>query len=182
MNNSLSAGSGINRRQLLKFGLLGSLVLAATGGVAGLYHGFTRITPASGFIHLRDSDLPMLRRLVPVLLEGALPADNPTAAVEATLRGLDNSLHHLSPSMRKQSLQLFDLLSLDLTRGAATGVWRSWENATSEQVANFLSRWEHSRLALFRQGYGALNQAILLVWYGQPLAWAHCGYPGPPRF
>lgn len=182
MNNSLSAGSGINRRQLLKFGLLGSLVLATTGGVAGLYHGFTRITPASGFIHLRDSDLPMLRRLVPVLLEGALPADNPTAAVEATLRGLDNSLHHLSPSMRKQSLQLFDLLSLHATRGPTTGIWGSWEEASTTDIQHFLQRWENSRLALLRQGHGALSKAVLLVWYSLPESWAQCGYPGPPRF
>ncbi|SFQ60804.1 hypothetical protein SAMN05216578_101369 [Halopseudomonas formosensis] len=179
--NTSTEQPGISRRQLLRCGLLGTLVLATAGGIASVTRTL-RSGPGTGYRQLRESHIPMLRRIIPVILDGALPAGEADATVQAVLDGLDRSLDHLSPAMRSQSLQLFDLLSLDLTRGAATGIWRSWENATSEQVANFLSRWEHSRLALFRQGYGALNQAILLVWYGQPLAWAHCGYPGPPRF
>lgn len=171
---------GISRRQLLKFGLFGGAVLATAGGLAGLSGAFRR-APAAGFQQLRESDLPMLRKLMPVILDGALPAA-PAAAVDAILRGLDNSLHHLSPSMRKQSLQLFDLLSLDVTRGAATGIWGSWENASQQGIEAFLQRWESSRLALFRQGHAALKQLVLLVWYSLPDSWAHIGYPGPPRF
>ena len=83
--------------------------------------------------------------------------------------------------MLKQSLQLFDLLSMDITRGPATGVWRSWENASNDDIQGFLQRWKNSRLALFRQGHAALQQAVLLVWYSLPASWAHIGYPGPPR-
>ena len=171
---------GISRRQLLKYGLFGGAVLATAGGIASLSSVFTS-TPAAGFQQLRESDLPMLRSLIPVILEGALPATDPTDAVDTVLRGLDNSLHHLSPDMLKQSLQLFDLLSMGITRGPATGIWRSWENASSEDIQGFLQRWKTSRLALFRQGHSALQQAVLLVWYSLPASWAHSGYPGPPR-
>lgn len=180
MNNRTHPGH-INRRQLLKFGLLGTVVLATAGGAASLYHGFSRLTPAADFRQLRESDLPMLRRLIPIILDGALPADSQAAAIETTLHGLDNSLHNLSPSMLKQSLQLFDLLSMDLTRGPATGIWSSWENASDKDIQGFLHRWQHSRLALLRQGHTALQQAVLLVWYSLPASWEHCGYPGPPR-
>lgn len=179
MNHTTQA-AGINRRQLLKFGLFGSIVLATAGGIAGL-SGVFMSTPAAGFQQLRESDLPMLRSIIPLILDGALPTDAPAAAVDAILHGLDNSLHHLSPSMRKQSLQLFDLLSMDLTRGPTTGVWRSWENASTVDVQAFLQRWENSRLALFRQGHVALNRLVLLVWYSLPESWAQSGYPGPPR-
>lgn len=179
MNDTTDTG-GISRRRLLTFGLLGGVVLATAGGIASLSSAFSS-TPAAGFQQLRESDLPLLRSLIPVILDGALPAAAPQAAVEAMLHGLDNSLHHLSPSMLKQSLQLFDLLSMDITRGPATGVWRSWESASREDIQGFLQRWQHSRLALFRQGHAALQQAVLLVWYSLPASWGRCGYPGPPR-
>lgn len=179
MNHSIRAGS-ISRRQLIKFGLFGGAVLATAGGINSLAGAF-RSTPAAGFQQLREADLPMLRSIIPVILDGALTTA-PTAAVDAILRGLDNSLHHLSPSMRKQSLQLFDLLSMDITRGPATGVWGSWESASRQDIEAFLQRWENSRLALLRQGQAALKQLVLLVWYSLPESWAHIGYPGPPRF
>lgn len=179
MNHSIRAGD-ISRRQLIKFGLVGGVVLATAGGIAGLSGAF-RSTPAAGFQQLRQSDLPMLRGIIPVILDGALPTA-PAAAVDAILRGLDSSLHHLSPSMRKQSLQLFDLLSMGISRGPATGVWGSWEKASQRDIEAFLQRWENSRLALFRQGQAALKQLVLLVWYCLPESWGHCGYPGPPRF
>lgn len=170
----------VSRRQLLKLGMIGGAVLATAGGIAGLSGAF-RSTPAVGFQQLREADLPMLRSIIPVILDGALPAE-PVTAVNAILRGLDNSLHHLSPNMRKQSLQLFDLLSMDITRGPFTGIWDSWENASQQAIEAFLQRWESSRLALLRQGHAALNQLVLLVWYSLPDSWAHSGYPGPPRF
>lgn len=179
MHHTTQAGS-ISRRQLLKFGLFGGIVLATAGGIAGL-SGTSKSTPANGFQQLRESDLPMLRSLVPVILAGALPEQAPEAAVQAIVQGLDNSLHHLSPSIRKQSLQLFDLLTMDITRGPATGIWHSWENARAEDIRGFLQRWENSRLALFQQGHNALQQLVLLVWYGLTASWVHCGYPGPPR-
>lgn len=180
MNNSTQFG-GIGRRQLLKFGLLGGAVLATAGGIAALSGGFTA-APAAGYRQLRESDLPVLRSLIPVILDGALPRHDSAAAVDAVLHGLDNSLNHLSPAMLKQSLQLFDLLSMDLTRGPATGIWRSWDRASAEDIRAFLQRWENSRLALLRQGHAALQQAVLLVWYSLPESWGHSGYPGPPRF
>ena len=82
--------------------------------------------------------------------------------------------------MRKLTLQLFDVLNNPLTRGPLTGVWRGWEQASVNQIQNFLQRWEHSRFNLLKMGHNALLQLAMLAHYGQPESWQHCGYPGPP--
>jgi len=169
----------LNRRGLLKVGLLGGALLAG-GGLLSRSLSVAADGPASGFFVLRDSDLPMLRRVTPLLLEGsAAPSDMPQA-VQTTLVSLDRGLHHLSPALLSQVRQLFDVLSLPLTRGPLTGIWSGWATASDDQLRAFLQRWQNSSLALLRQGHASLLQMILMAWYASPAAWAHCGYPGPP--
>ncbi len=100
----------MNRRTLLKVGLLGGAIRAA-GGLLGRCAGATAAVPASGFAVLRESDLPMLHRLIPLLLQGSVPpAEMPQAAAD-TLISLDQGLHHLSPALAAQVRQLFDVLT-----------------------------------------------------------------------
>ncbi|WP_425316803.1 twin-arginine translocation pathway signal protein [Stutzerimonas chloritidismutans] len=167
------------RRDLLKVGLFGSAALAGAG-LLGSLSGCSAERAASGFEMLRDSDLPMLRRLIPVVLEGATPISD-TAHVVGTLASLDQGLAHLPPALSKQVQQLFDLLSLSLTRGPLTGIWGGWEQAKDSEIQAFLQRWQNSSLALLRQGHASLLQMILMAWYASPAAWEHCGYPGPPK-
>ncbi|MCQ4253140.1 twin-arginine translocation pathway signal protein [Stutzerimonas stutzeri] len=170
----------LNRRGLLKVGLLGGAILAG-GGLLSRTLSASADGPASGFFVLRDSDLPMLRRVTPLLLEGSTASSDMPQAVQATLVSLDGGLHHLSPALLSQVRQLFDVLSLPLTRGPLTGIWSSWDAATDDQIRAFLQRWQNSSLALLRQGHASLLQMTLMAWYASPVAWAHCGYPGPPK-
>ena len=174
-----TAPASSSRRDLLRFGLLGGAALATVGLTASLT-GCSADAPAAGFSQLRDGDLPLLRRLIPVILDGAVPTPAPPEAVAATLAGIDRTIAHLSPALATQVLQLFDLLTLPVTRGPLTGIWGGWASASDEQVRAFLERWEGSRLMLLRQGYRSLLQLTLMSWYSQPRAWAACGYPGPP--
>ncbi|MCQ4264064.1 twin-arginine translocation pathway signal protein [Stutzerimonas stutzeri] len=169
----------LNRRGLLKVGLLGGAVLAG-GGLLSRTLCASADGPASGFFVLRDSDLPMLRRLTPLLLEGSAAPDAMPQAVQTTLVSLDRGLHHLSPALLGQVRQLFDVLSLPLTRGPLTGIWSHWDAASDDQLRAFLLRWQNSSLALLRQGHASLLQMTFMAWYASPVAWAHCGYPGPP--
>lgn len=180
MPDTIADPTGINRRQLLKLGLFGTAALATVGGIASL-SGCSADSPAQGFQQLRESDFPMLRRVIPVVLVGALPAEQQAATVEGVLLALDNNLNRLSPSLNSQVLQLFDLLTLSVTRGAVTGIWGSWENASDEAVKAFLQRWENSSFTLLQQGQNALTNLILLSCYSTPASWPQCGYPGPPR-
>ncbi|KAA8706646.1 twin-arginine translocation pathway signal protein [Pseudomonas proteolytica] len=180
MNPSLTESPALSRRGVLKIGLCASAFLA-TAGLGASLSGCSSSTPASGFIMLRHSDLPFLRAVIPVLLEGAASAEVVAAGIEDTLKKLDYSLQHLSPEMFKLTQQLFDVLGMAVTRGPLTGIWGSWENASSEQIRNFLHRWENSFLNLLRMGQGSLLKLVIMAWYFRPESWAHCGYPGPPQ-
>ena len=71
MNDSVIQAPGLSRRGLLKVGLMGSAFLATAGLTASL-SGCSASSPASGFAIVRDSDLPFLKALIPVMLAGAV--------------------------------------------------------------------------------------------------------------
>ncbi|WP_407293268.1 twin-arginine translocation pathway signal protein [Stutzerimonas zhaodongensis] len=169
----------LSRRGLLRIGVLGSVALTGAG-LLGSIAGCSAERAAPGLAFLRDSDLPMLQRLTGVLLDGAVAPHDMPSAVQGTLASLDQGLAHLSPAVSKQVLQLFDLLSLPVTRGPLTGIWSSWEQAQDSEIHAFLQRWENSPFALLRQGHASLLQMVLMAWYGREESWEHCGYPGPP--
>lgn len=160
----------MQRRDLLKFGFAASLLLSATSLV-----GCTEQAPSGGYQVLREGDLPLLQALIPVVLAGT------AATPDVVLRSLDGKLAALSPAMLTLTRQLFDVLTLPLTRGPLTGVWGSWGDASGAQVGGFLERWRTSSLDLLRQGHASLLQLLLMAWYERPQAWAACGYPGPPK-
>ncbi|MBV4549706.1 twin-arginine translocation pathway signal protein [Pseudomonas sp. SWRI102] len=179
MNPSLTDTPALSRRGLLQLSL-GASVFLATVGVGASLSGCSSSQPANGLLALRDSDLPFLHAVIPVMLNAAVAGETIPAAAGATLQSLDRGLAHLSPSMLKLTRQLFDVLTLGVTRGPLTGVWGAWENASVHDIQEFLSRWENSSLSLLRQGHSSLLQMVMMAWYSRPESWAHCGYPGPP--
>ena len=179
MSPSLSDTPALSRRGLLKFSL-GASAFLATAGLGASLSGCSSSIPASGFATLRSGDLLFLRALVPVMLEGAVAAEKMPAAVDGTLKTLDNGLNHLSPEMLKLTRRLFDVLGMAVTRGPLTGIWGSWENASADEIRHFLDRWENSSLNLLRMGHSSLLQLVMMAWYSRAESWVHCGYPGPP--
>ncbi|MFL8988195.1 twin-arginine translocation pathway signal protein [Pseudomonas sp. QLc11A] len=179
MNPSLSDTPALSRRGLLKFSL-GASAFLATAGLGASLSGCSASSPASGFVTLRSGDLLFLRALIPVMLDGAVTSERMPEAVEGTLKSLDYNLAHLSPEMLKLTSQLFDVLGMAVTRGPLTGIWGSWENASADDIRQFLDRWENSSLSLLRMGHSSLLQLVMMAWYGRKESWAHCGYPGPP--
>jgi hypothetical protein len=179
MSPSLSDTPALSRRGLLKFSL-GASAFLATAGLGASLSGCSSSIPASGFATLRSGDLLFLRALVPVMLEGSVAAEKMPAAVDGTLKTLDNGLNHLSPEMLKLTRQLFDVLGMAVTRGPLTGIWGSWENASDDEIRHFLDRWENSSLNLLRMGHSSLLQLVMMAWYSRAESWVHCGYPGPP--
>lgn len=169
----------LSRRGLLKVGLLGSALLA-TAGLTATLSGCSASTPKTGFAVLRESDLPFLQALIPVLLAGAVKPAQMAEAVRGTLESLDYSLNHVSPELLKLTVQLFDVLAMPITRGPLTGVWGSWDNASPADVQAFLDRWQNSSIGLLKMGHASLLQLVMMSWYSRAESWAHCGYPGPP--
>ncbi|WP_347505698.1 twin-arginine translocation pathway signal protein [Pseudomonas anguilliseptica] len=179
MHDSTLAAPGLSRRGLLKIGLMGSAFLATAGLTASL-SGCSASTPKAGFAVIRESDLAFLNVLIPVMLAGAVTAEKMPQAVAGTLANLDYSLSHLSPELLKLTVQLFDVLAMPITRGPLTGVWGSWENASSADVQAFLDRWQDSSIGLLKMGHASLLQLVMMSWYSRAESWVHCGYPGPP--
>lgn len=170
MTTRLPDAAALSRRALLKFSFGATLFL---GGVS--LAGCSASLPARGFRVLRDDDLPMLRAVTPVVLDGT------GALIDQVLARLDDALASLSAEMLKLTRQLFDVLALPLTRGPLTGVWGAWEQAGAQRIQAFLLRWRDSSLNLLRQGYTSLLQLLLMAWYSLPESWGACGYPGPPK-
>lgn len=160
----------MQRREFMRFSLGASVFLASASLV-----GCSPQAPASGYHVLREDDLPLLRALIPVVLAGT------SASATLVLPTLDDKLAALSPQMLKLTRQLFDVLSLPLTRGPLTGVWGAWEQAGEPQITAFLQRWQDSSLNLLRMGHSSIVQLLTIAWYERPESWAACGYPGPPK-
>jgi len=180
MHNTMLEAPALTRRNLLKVSLMGSAFLATAGLTASL-SGCSASTPKAGFAVIRESDLAFLHALIPVMLAGAVTAEQMPQAVEGTLASLDYSLNHVSPELLKLTVQLFDVLAMPITRGPLTGVWGSWENASSADVQAFLERWQNSSIGLLKMGHASLLQLVMMSWYSREESWAHCGYPGPPK-
>ncbi|MCI8208528.1 twin-arginine translocation pathway signal protein [Pseudomonas sp. S25] len=170
----------LSRRNFLQVSLGASAFLSTVGLTASL-SGCSATAPANGFMVLRTSDLPFLRALIPVLINGSVQPVLLPQATDDTLHCIDKGLNHLSPAMLQLTQQLLDVLTLPFTRGPLTGVWSAWEKASNMQIQQFLDRWQNSSLDLLRQGHAALLQLTLMAWYSHPESWAHCGYAGPPR-
>lgn len=169
----------LDRRSLLKLGLGASLALSTIGLTASL-SGCTSERPAAQFTLLRDSDLPLLAALYPVII-GPHPAFSESAdATHKALIQLDKTLLHTSPFVQKAVLDLLGLLSMPLTRGPLTGIWGDMSKASPEQLDAFLQRWRDSRFDTLRQGYNTLSKLLMMSWYALPQSWAAAGYPGPP--
>jgi len=179
MHPSLTETPALSRRGLLKFSL-GATAFLATAGLGASLSGCSSSVAANGFVTLRDGDLLFLRALIPVMLDGAVASEKMPGAIDGTLKSLDYSLDHLSPEMLKLTRQLFDVLSMAITRGPLTGIWGSWENASHEAMRHFLERWQNSSLSLLRMGHSSLQQMVMMAWYTRAESWGHCGYPGPP--
>ncbi|MEE2733598.1 MAG: twin-arginine translocation pathway signal protein [Pseudomonadota bacterium] len=177
-----------NRRAFLKLGVLGSSVLA-TAGALGSLQGCSSHTVESeasetlSLQYLRQKDAIILSAIAPVVLQGNFPTE--PAQRQRTLNQLlidiDQFIQSTSPQAQKQIHELFDLLYLAPFRMLVAGVWPQWQEASAEDIADFLASWQDSRFNTLRQGYVLLTQLPTLMYYDQPENWTDDIYPGPPR-
>lgn len=172
----------LTRRELIHTGL-GGLALLALGGCARPGTASGRFDdPGYAYQVLSGGDRELVAAVGAVILAGALPPDAAAhgVAMVQVVRGVDVAVAGLPPGVQSEIGQLFGLLKFPITRSVAAGVWSSWENASATAVADFLTRWRFSGVALFRTGYLALHQLVMASWYGNGASWERIGYPGPP--
>lgn len=166
----------VTRRQVLKFGLTGALLLAAASGVRGE----RRYLPATGaepFAALDAADRGVLAAIAPVMLDGTGAAAN----LDAIVGSVDRAVAGLPPHLQAEVKQLLALLASWPGRRWLAGVGAPWPEASRAEVAAFLERWRFSRWRMLQQAYHALHELLFAAWYARPDSWPAIGYPGPPQ-
>lgn len=168
----------LTRRQFLKVGIASGAVLAG----AGWLHLRRGSAPAKGLQWLDERGRAIVAALAPVVLDGALPGPQAARAqaLEEVVAAFDRAVAGLSPAVQEEIRQLLALLGIAAGRFIVAGVRSAWHEATPEEVAAFLRRWQSSRFGLLRAGYQALTQLLVAAWYGNAASWERIGYPGPP--
>lgn len=174
---------GLSRRTFLQVSAAGSLVLGAASMTALLTGCERQAAVAQGFKVLRPQDLPILTRLLPAVLDGALPVDAAARAqaVQQVVASFDQLLVDTSAPARAGFLQLLDLFDLGIFRGPLLGLWKSWKKSDAADAAAVLERLGGSSIGLLRGAYNGMVTMAMLAWYLEPAHQAATGYPGPPR-
>ncbi len=167
-----------NRRTFIAAGAVGVAALA----IAGWWKDAppTKVTGTVPPLSADGHDI--LRAVVPVMLDGALPVEPSAraAAIDETMAALGVAVSGLPAAAQAELAQLFALLSLPPVRLAVARLDAPWPQAAPAQVRACIDRFRDSPLILLRAAYDGLHQLTFAAWYGNPRAWPAIGYPGPP--
>lgn len=168
----------IDRRTLLKTGLLGGGILAVSGVGVGMIPTVERA--AQGPLQVLDTRAySVLAAIADTVCPGGGQA--PSASDIDVAGQIDAFLAtcppHLGEDLRR-ALLLFDNALAGLFFRMRPSVFTGMEPAAR---VNVLEGWRTSRLSFRRQVYSALRTLIASTYYGDPRTYAASGYPGPPN-
>ena len=172
----------VSRRAFLKVGVAGACVLMAARMLDREVFAQDDKPGSLDLKKIANKDAVCIAALAGAVLKGALP-DDPVAraiAINEVVEAFDRTVAGLSPAVQKELEELLSLLTFSVTRRFVAGVSKPWDEASEEDVTNFLGNWRQSRFALLQQGYQALARVIVACWYGNPLSWEKINYGGPP--
>ncbi|MGP4845167.1 hypothetical protein ACTXGQ_13610 [Marinobacter sp. 1Y8] len=181
----------LNRRGFLRLGLGSATLLAGASLTANLSGCSSSDAPAaaktpSGYHYqfLTADDLTLFQALLPAIVGPSMPSEQARqhTAIEGTLQNIDSGIVHFSRANQLQLRQLLDLLNGSFTRITLARMWPSWEEASTDDVSQFLARWRDSSIGLFNNGYIALIKITNVAFYGNPAHWDVSHYPGPPKW
>ena len=166
----------MQRRGLLKLGLVAATAMAVVGTVATLWQS----SESQG----RKLTAPALEVLAAVsvgLLEGSLPIDPKarSTAVASLLHRLAVTVSGLPLASQQELRQLLSILALAPGRLALCSLATDWSDASQEEVRAALETIRASRVTLRRQIYHALRDLTRVAWCADPTTWVVMGYPGP---
>lgn len=165
----------MQRRSLLKLGVMSAVVLVVAGG------GVALVNPGMAGGKLSESSRGVFRATGAVILEGSLPQD--PAARELALDGLvdrvDALVLALPPHVQEELSLLLSLLASAPGRLAIAGLGADWAHAPVPQLQQALQSMRVSVLSLRQQAYHALHDIVGGAYFSDAQTWAQLGYPGP---
>ncbi len=166
---------GPTRRQLLKRGIFGGILLALGGGTLVALRR-PRLRRVSAPLHVLDASEYSIFAAV---AERVVGAEAGSAGADVAARA-DAVLALAEPGAVKDFRRLLRLFDNGLS-GILTGTGLSPFTASSPSAQDGrLAAWERSRIALFRTGYQAMKRLAAACYYADPGTWEAIGYPGPP--
>lgn len=168
----------MNRRRFLKAGAIGGVVIAA----GGAWVVWRDARDAEGALPPHDRIALVIGAVAPVLLAGALSHDKARRDddIARVIDGVRTIVRGFPVAVQGELNDLFRLLDIRAARRWLAGVSADWPAADPTEVAAFLERWRHSRIALLQSAYFALHDLVFGAWYAEPSSWPAIGYAGPP--
>lgn len=165
----------MQRRSLLKLGLVSGVVLAVAGGAAVL------LQPGLEQGRLTAPARALFASLGRAILQGTLPADPQAAAlaVQGMVERIDTLAQNLPPHVQAELSQLVGLLCTAPGRLGLAGLTPAWQDATEAQVRAALDGMRYSSLAVRQQAYLALHEIVGGAYFSDESTWTVVGYPGP---
>lgn len=165
----------MQRRSLLKLGLVSGAALALAGGVAAL------LQPGLEQGRLTEPARALFASLGRAILQGTLPADAQTRdrALAGMVERIDALAMNLPPAVQAELSQLVGLLCTTPGRLGLAGLPQPWAEASEAQVQAALEGMRFSSLALRQQAYQALHEIVGGAYLSDESTWAAVGYPGP---
>lgn len=165
----------MQRRSLLKLGLVSAAVLAIAGGAAAL------VQPGLAGGKLTQSGREVFWAVGNAVLDKTLPDEN--TARQTALNGLLNRIDALAtalpPHTQGELSQLLSVLGSAVGRQLLAGLRGSWPEASIDDVQQALEAMRMSGVALRQQAYAALHDITAGAYFSDPSSWATLGYPGP---
>lgn len=165
----------MQRRSLLKLGLVSAAVLAVAGGAALL------VQPGLEGAKLTATGREVFAAVGSAVLDKTLPED-PAArqlALNGLLERIDALVASLPPHAQAELSQLLSVLGSSAGRQLLAGLGSSWATADIADVQQALQGMRLSSLTLRQQAYAALHDITAGAYFSDPSSWVVLGYPGP---
>lgn len=165
----------MQRRSLLRLGLLASVTLGMAGAGVALW------TPGWRQGGFSASARALWRAVAQAVLADLLPTEAAAreAALEQHLERLQATVAGLPPATRRELSQLLALLDLAPSRLALTGLRHAWATAGLDEVQAALQAMRLSDNSARQQIYHALRDLTQAAYFAGPATWGALGYPGP---
>jgi len=162
------------RRLLLKSALVISAAGLAVGG--GVF--FRRGVNATG---LTEDGRSVFRAMARAIVGETLPTDpgTRTRILDEFLIDFENVLMNMPAAKRMQISAVAGVLANAPTRYMTTGRWRSWADATDDEVREAMLHMRESGNMLTDASFNVVRALISLNFYSTKPHWALANYPGP---
>lgn len=165
----------MQRRTLLKVGLISGAALAVAGGAA-----LVMVERAWDGRQLTATGRTVLGAVARAVLDGTLPADS-APALQAHLDRMNTTIAGMPPGTQAEVNELLTILGTAAGRLGLAGLSTAWPDASVVQLQASLQSMRSSSLALKQQAYHALRDLTHAAYFADSGTWAVLGYPGPSK-